>query len=52
MICNGLANDAVAGYLACRRAQDEGPQFLPLKKAAVVLDGVKVTTDVGTKVQL
>jgi hypothetical protein len=52
MICDSLANDAITRYLACKRAQDEGPQFLPLKKAPVVLDGVKLTTDVGTEVGL
>ncbi len=50
VICNGLANNAIARYLACGRVRDDGPHFLPLEKAAVVLDGVKLTTDVGLEV--
>jgi hypothetical protein len=33
-------------------ARNDGPQLLPLKKAAVVLDGVKLTTDGGLEVRL
>jgi hypothetical protein len=30
--------------------RDKGPYFLPLEKAAVILDGVKLTTDVVLEV--
>jgi hypothetical protein len=33
-------------------ARYDGPQLLPLEKAAVVLDGVKLTTDIGPEVCL
>jgi hypothetical protein len=52
VICNNLANKAVAQYLAQGAARNDGPQLLPLEKAAVVLDGVKLTTDVGPEVHL
>ncbi len=52
VICDGLANNAIAGYLARGRVRDDNPYFLPLEKAAVVLDGVKLTTDVGTEVYI
>ena len=50
MICNELANEAVARYLS-EGVHHLGPKFLPFKKVAVVLDGVKLTTDVGSEVQ-
>ncbi len=52
IICNGLANNAIARYLAHDRVRDNGPHFLPLEKAAVVLDGFKLTTDVGPEVRI
>ncbi len=52
VICNGLANNANARYLAHGRVKDEGPYFLPLEKAAVVLDGAKLTTNVGPEVRV
>jgi hypothetical protein len=52
IICNGLANDAIARYLARSRVRDDGPYFLPLEKAVVVLDGVKLTTDVGPEIHV
>jgi hypothetical protein len=50
VICNGLANDAIARYLACGSVRDDVPYFLPLEKAAVVLDRVKLTTAIGLEV--
>jgi hypothetical protein len=52
IICNGLANNAIARYLARGRVRDDGPHFLPLEKAAVVLDGVKLMTNVGPEVHV
>jgi hypothetical protein len=52
VICDGLANDAIARYLACSSVRDDGPYFLPLEKAAVVLDGVKCMTDIGLEVRI
>ena len=50
VICNELANGAV------ERARTEGggpsiPKFLPFESVAVVLDGIKLTTDVGLEVR-
>jgi hypothetical protein len=50
IICDGLANNAITRYLTRGRVRDNGPHILPLEKAAVVLDGVKLTTDVGPEV--
>ncbi len=52
IICNGLANNAIARYLTRGRVRDDGPHFLPLEKAAVVLDRVKLTTDVGPEARV
>ncbi len=49
VICNKLANGAVARYLSAG-VHHTGPKFLPFEKAAVVLDGVKLTTNVGLEV--
>jgi hypothetical protein len=38
-------------YLSNKMERKESPQFLPFEKAAIVLNGVKLTTDIGTKVQ-
>jgi hypothetical protein len=51
LICDSLANNAVAQYLAQGAARNDGPQLLPLKKAAVVLEGVKLMTDIGPEAQ-
>ncbi len=32
--------------------RENSPYFLPIEKAAVVLDGVKLTTDVGPEVRI
>ncbi len=52
VIYDGLAKNAIARYLARGRVRDDGPYFLPLEKAAVVLDGIKLTTDVGPEVRV
>jgi hypothetical protein len=52
VICDGLANNAIARYLARGRVRDNGPHFSPLEKAALVLDGVKLVTDVGPEVHI
>jgi hypothetical protein len=46
-----LANGAVAGYLSNGMNKEGKTQFLSLEKAAIVLDGMKLTTDVGTEVR-
>ena len=50
MLCDELANGAVAQYLS-GGVHHLGPKFLLFEKAAVVLDGVKLTTDVGAEVR-
>jgi hypothetical protein len=50
VMCNKLANGAVTRYLS-EGVHHLGPKFLPFKKVAVVLDGVKLTTDVRLEVQ-
>jgi hypothetical protein len=51
VICDSLANGTIACYLSNGMERKEGPQFLPFKKAAVILNGVKLTTDISAKVQ-
>ncbi len=51
VICNELANSAVARYLSEQTKPSRPDQFLPLESAAIILDSVKPTTDVGLKVQ-
>ncbi len=50
VICDELAKGAVSRYLS-EGVHHLGPKFLPFEKAAVVLDGVKLTTDVGSEVR-
>ncbi len=50
VICNELANKAVARYLS-GGVHQQGPKFLPFEKAAIVLDGTKLTTDIGSEVR-
>ncbi len=52
VIYDGLVNNTIARYLTRGRVRDDGPHFLPLEKVAVVLDGVKLMTDVGPEVRL
>ncbi len=50
MICDELANGAVAQYSTVGIRQVMASQLLPLEKTAVIQDGVKLTTDVGAEV--
>jgi hypothetical protein len=50
VLCDELASRAVARYLS-GGVHHLGPKFLPFEKAAGVLDGVKLTTDVSAKVR-
>jgi hypothetical protein len=49
--CDELANGAIARYLSERTKPSRTDQFLPLESAAIVLDSVKLTTNVGAEVQ-
>jgi hypothetical protein len=51
VICNELANGVVVRYLSSGPKVNTKPQFLPFKKAAIVLDGVKLNTDAGVEVR-
>ncbi len=51
MICNELANSAVARYLSEQTKPSRPDQFLPLESAAIVLDSVKLKTDAGLEVR-
>jgi hypothetical protein len=51
VICNKLASSAVARYLSEQTKPSRQNQFLPLESAAIILDSVKLTTDVGLEVQ-
>ncbi len=46
VICDELANGVVARYLL-GEVHQQGPKFLPFEKAAIVLDGTKLTMDVS-----
>ena len=50
VICGKLANKAV-GRAISEGAHGSGPNLLPHKNVAVILDGIKLTTDVGAKVR-
>ncbi len=51
VICDKLANSAVARYLSEQTKPSRPDQFLPLESAVIVLDSVKLTTDVGLEMQ-
>jgi hypothetical protein len=51
MLCNQLANSAVARYLSEQTKPSRPDQLLPLESATIVLDSVKLPTDVGSEVQ-
>jgi hypothetical protein len=51
VICDELANSAVTRYLSEQTKPSRPEQFLPLESAAIVLDSVKLTTDVGLEVR-
>jgi hypothetical protein len=51
VICDKLANGAVSQNLQSGFPWIHAPQLLPLEKAAIILDGMKQTTDVGAEVR-
>jgi hypothetical protein len=51
VLCNELTNSAVARFFSELTQPSQVDQFLPLKKVAIVLDSVKLTTDVGSEVR-
>jgi hypothetical protein len=51
VICDKLANSAVARYLYKQTKLSRPNQILPLESAAIVLDSVKLTTNVEAEVQ-
>ncbi len=51
VICDEFANGAVARFLSIGQGDNHSPQFLLFEKAAIVLDRIKLTTDVGAEVQ-
>jgi len=48
VLCNGLANRAVKGYLEQDSPAHRDTSLLPLEKAVVFIDYEKTTTDVGS----
>ncbi len=51
VICNGLANRAIKGYLEHQSPTPRVTTLLPLEKAAVFIGTEKSTTDVGLNVR-
>ena len=47
VICDELAKGAVLWYLSDITQEGRGMQLLPLEKAAIVVNGEKLTTNVG-----
>ncbi len=50
VICDELANGAVE-WAIMEVESHSGPKFLPFESVAVVLNGIKLTTDVGSEVR-
>ncbi len=48
--CNTLANSAVTRCLT-RQSQQDGPNLLPFKRSAVVIDGIKITSQIAPTVR-
>jgi len=48
VLCDGLANRAVKGYLERDSPAHRATSLLPLEKAVVFIDNEKTTTDVGS----
>ena len=48
VLCDGLANRAVKGYLERNSPAHRATSLLPLEKAVVFIDNEKTTTDVGS----
>ncbi len=51
IICNELTKGAVLRYLSNTTQEGRGIQLLPLEKVAIVVNGEKLTTDVGQEVR-
>jgi hypothetical protein len=51
VICDELAKKAVLRYLSDATPEGRGVQLLPLEKVAVVVNGEKLTTNVGQEVR-
>ncbi len=51
VICDKLAKEAVLRYLSDATPEGRGAQLLPLEKVAIVVNGEKLTTDVGQEVR-
>jgi hypothetical protein len=51
VICDELAKGAVLRYLSDITQEGRGTQLLPLEKVAIVINGEKITTDVGQEVR-
>jgi hypothetical protein len=51
VICNKLAKEAVLQYLSGATQEGRGVQLLPLETVAVVVNGKKLTTEVGQEVR-
>jgi hypothetical protein len=51
VICDKLANGVVTRYLSSCTRPLRIEQFLPMETAAIVLDSVKLTTDIGAEVR-
>jgi hypothetical protein len=51
VLCDGLANRAIKGYLERVSPTPPAMTLLPLEKAAVFIDNKKLTTDVGPNVR-
>jgi hypothetical protein len=47
VICDDLAKGAVLRYLSDITQEGRGAQLLPLEKVAIIINGEKLTTDVG-----
>ncbi len=51
VLCDGLANRAIKGYLERDSPTQPAMTLLPLEKAAVFTDNKKLTTNVGPNVR-
>jgi hypothetical protein len=51
VLCNGLANRAIKGYLERVSPSPPATTLLPLEKAAVFIDNEKPATNVGPNVR-
>jgi hypothetical protein len=51
VICDELAKEAVLRYLSDAKPEGRGVQLLPLEKVAIVVNGEKLTNNVGREVR-